>query len=182
VTEQDDTKRVATVDIRQATPVDVPELAALGSRTFAAAFAGRVGDDALAQYLASAFSESRVASELTAPGSVFLLARDGVAPVGYARVLADEPHASVPSRKAIRIVRIYVEHDRLGTGLGAALMSAVVSEARHMGGDALWLRVWQQNHRAIRFYERVGFFTCATLEFEMMGSPKTDLVMWRSLA
>ncbi|HTK31457.1 MAG TPA: GNAT family N-acetyltransferase [Candidatus Saccharimonadaceae bacterium] len=179
--ERDDTKR-ATVDVRHATPADVPELAALGVRTFAAAFAGRVGDDALAQYLASAFSEAQIASELAAPGSVFLIARDGDTPVGYARVLADEPHASVPSRKAIRIVRIYVEHDRLGTGLGAALMNAVVSEARHMGGDALWLRVWEKNHRAIRFYERAGFRTCATLEFEMMGSPKTDLVMWRSLA
>src|SRR5690242_5604600 len=98
MTERNDTKRVAAIDIRHATPADVPELAALGSRTFADAFAGRVGDDALAQYLASAFSESQIAGEMAAPGSMFLLARDGDTPVGYARLLADEPHASVPSR------------------------------------------------------------------------------------
>ena len=70
---------------------------------------------------------------------------------------------------------------RIGTGVGAALLRAGIDEAIRAGRDGMWLRVWERNERAIRFYERFGFNTCGTIEFEMIGGLKTELIMWLGL-
>ena len=49
-----------------------------------------------------------------------------------------------------------------GTGAAAALMSAIINAAQSAGIEQLELFVDTQNHRAIRFYERMGFERIAT--------------------
>ncbi|TXS18842.1 GNAT family N-acetyltransferase [Streptomyces sp. wa22] len=52
---------------------------------------------------------------------------------------------------------IYVDPDRIATGIGGALLAEVTTRARAdgFGGMALW--VLKENARARRFYERAGF-------------------------
>lgn len=54
-----------------------------------------------------------------------------------------------------RVGAIYVAPDHLGTGVGAALMAAVLDAFD--SGELVWLQVAAYNSRAIRFYERWGF-------------------------
>jgi hypothetical protein len=42
---------------------------------------------------------------------------------------------------------------------------------------SFWLRVWEHNQRAIRLYTSWGFERQSTLDFDMLGSIKTDWLM-----
>jgi hypothetical protein len=48
-----------------------------------------------------------------------------------------------------------------GIGVGSALLSAVVDEARAIGCPRVWLVTTNDNTRALRFYQRHGFDLCA---------------------
>jgi len=166
-----------SIVVRRAEIADKVALSSLGARTFWEAFIPKIDASDLSDYIATAFSEARIEEELTASGCIFLVAERNGQPVGYARLLAEDAPAEVVSLPALHLVRIYVEQGLIGTGVGALLMAACVDEARRAGSRTLWLRVWEENASAIRFYERWGFRKCSTIEFEMLGSMKTDWVM-----
>lgn len=57
----------------------------------------------------------------------------------------------------LEVARIYVVHDFIGKGVGNCLMEYIVELAKEWRMEAIWLAVWEHNHRAIRFYKRWGF-------------------------
>lgn len=69
----------------------------------------------------------------------------------------------------------------MGTGLGAALMKASIAHARHGRQPCIWLRVWKRNRRAIDFYAEWGLSRHSLVDFEMLGSIKTDWLMSKRL-
>ena len=79
---------------------------------------------------------------------VFLLARDGAAPVGCGGVRLLEPGVG-------EIKRMYAA--RPGEGIGAAVLAALETEAHARGYGALWCETRRVNEGAVRFYERHGY-------------------------
>ena len=60
-------------------------------------------------------------------------------------------------------------------------MAAALDAARAQGHDAAWLSVWQQNARAVRFYEKQGFRVGGRIQYVFDGTPEDDYLMIRSL-
>ena len=61
-------------------------------------------------------------------------------------------------------VVIAVVPDQRGTGMGGALLRGLLDTARSQGFDALGLSVREDNHVAIRLYERSGFLKLSSGE------------------
>jgi ribosomal protein S18 acetylase RimI-like enzyme len=57
----------------------------------------------------------------------------------------------------IELISMWVAPDARGLGVADSLISAVVGYGSGVGATALRLSVRRANHRAIRFYQRVGF-------------------------
>ena len=62
-------------------------------------------------------------------------------------------------------------------GIGEKLLDHCVGFARDLGKEVLWLGVWEENPRAIRFYEKHGFTRVGTLEFPYANSIGINAVM-----
>jgi ribosomal protein S18 acetylase RimI-like enzyme len=82
---------------------------------------------------------------------------------------------------AIELVRLYVDQAWQGAGIGRALLSAAFDAARAMGGQALWLGVWERNERAIAFYRRHGFERVGEHTFTLGTDRQLDHVMVRRI-
>jgi ribosomal protein S18 acetylase RimI-like enzyme len=52
---------------------------------------------------------------------------------------------------------MYVAHERTGRGIGAALMKALIDDARATRLELLVLTVTEGDGAAVRLYERCGF-------------------------
>jgi ribosomal protein S18 acetylase RimI-like enzyme len=74
-----------------------------------------------------------------------------------------------------------VDQAAVGSGIGAALMRAVLDAARRNGRKTLWLGVWERNARAIAFYERWGFEVVGEHVFRLGSDEQTDLIMERAV-
>lgn len=156
---------------------DASLLATFGARAFRDAFGEDNAPKDMEAYLAAAFSVEQMEAELKDPASTFLLAYDGGAVVGYAKIKEGEAPACVTGPSPVELVRIYVAQSAIGRGYGGRLMSACLEEAKKRGGATLWLGVWQQNERAIRFYERWTFRKVGTQIFKLGEDEQRDWVM-----
>ncbi|MEK6283110.1 MAG: GNAT family N-acetyltransferase [Acidobacteriota bacterium] len=168
--------------IRHGNPRDAELLADLGARTFSETFAPDNTIENMAAYLASAFSREQQAAELADPHCLFHIAEtDGVA-LGYAMLRSGDVADGVTGVKPIELVRLYVSQQNLGSGMGAALMQASISEAKQRGYQTLWLGVWEHNTRARAFYRKWNFHDVGTHVFHLGDDPQTDILMQRSIS
>lgn len=174
----------AGFSIRLATPDDAPALAAAGSAFFRDTFGPANRPEDMEDYLAHAFTESRLRAELTEAGARVLIATgsDG-AIVGYVHVRlgAAAATSSMPASRSAEIARLYADRRWHGRGLGAALMDAAVRMAVQWGAEVLWLGVWEQNPRAIAFYAKHGFVDVGEQEFLLGSDRQRDRIMARRL-
>lgn len=167
--------------IRRATEADAALLAELGARTFADSFANQNTPEDMAAYLAQSFGPEVQRAELADPQHTFLiLENDGVA-IGYAHLRTGTPPACVSGSKPVELSRLYVSSAFQGSGVGAQLMEACLTEARQAGYQTMWLGVWKQNVRAQAFYQRWDFSVVGEHIFQLGADQQMDWLMERLL-
>lgn len=162
-------------------PGDAARLAELGARTFAETYGADNTEADIAQYIAATYGKSLQRTELESADTEYVLAEIGAELVGFALLREGPQPAYVPGMHAVEIRRFYVSRAMHGRGVAAKLMSATREAARKRGADALWLGVWAENRRAIRFYEKQGLEVVGRQSFVLGGDEQSDLVMARLL-
>jgi GNAT superfamily N-acetyltransferase len=169
------------ITVRRASLDDANLLSQLGARTFEETFAAENTAEDMAAYLASNFSVAQQTKELSDHSSIFLIAEVDGAAAGYAKLHASEPDESIEGTEPIELVRLYVSHTWLGSGVGAALMRACLDEAGSAGYKTIWLGVWERNARAQAFYRKWDFRAVGQHVFQLGSDAQTDVLMERNL-
>jgi len=169
--------------IRPADAGDIKPLAELAARTFKDAFAKDNDPEDVQSYIDQSFSPERLRAELANADNLFLLAflAEADFPVGYAKLRSGTLDPSVRGPDPVELERLYVDQGAIGSGIGAALMRAVLDAARRGGHKTLWLGVWERNARAIAFYQRWGFEVVGDHAFRLGSDEQTDLIMHRAV-
>jgi ribosomal protein S18 acetylase RimI-like enzyme len=146
------------IRISIAATTDAELIADLSRRTFYETFAPHNTPENMEQFLQTQFSREVLIRQVGAPRNTFVLARLNDQPVGYARLYeATELPRGIAGTNSIEIARLYAEQQVIGKGIGKALMHACLDVARQKEKEWIWLGVWEHNHRAIAFYEKMGF-------------------------
>jgi ribosomal protein S18 acetylase RimI-like enzyme len=128
-------------------------LSELGAKTFYDSFANDNTPENITSYIRESFSPELQFNELSDPYNVFLVAEVENMPVGYVQLVMESKDESIKGTKPMEIRRIYAVQEFIGRGVGKALMSASIQEAKQRGCDCIWLGVWEKNQRAIDFYQ-----------------------------
>jgi len=99
--------------------------------------------------------------------------------VGYALVVSDEGANSFSS---FELKRLYIFYRFHGSGLGKRLMEDVLSFAKRMKSETIWLQVHEANNHAIEFYKRLGFVQTGADLFRAGEGSYRVLTLRRTLA
>ena len=170
---------MATIEIRYGTADDAEVIANLGRDTFVASFGPHNTASNMEAYVNKAFDVNNIRAEIEDPAATFLMASDGGADVGFAKLVESQAPVCVDGPAPVELERIYVASDRTGAGIGAPLLEGTMTVARDIGFQTLWLGVWEHNEGAIRFYRRHGFREIGTIPFTLGDENQTDIVMAR---
>lgn len=166
---------------RKATADDAEALAYLGAATFMATFAFDHPGKPLLEHLRDHHSAAYYADALGRPGVDFLIGETPLgAPVGYA-MITPPSHPELQQDGDIELKRIYLLGPWQGGGNGRDLLSRVLEVADKRGARRLLLAVYEENVRAIAFYERAGFVAIGDTVFMVGQVPFRDLVYARKL-
>lgn len=78
---------------------------------------------------------------------------------------------------ALEIERIYVLKDYHGKKIGQKLYEKAIEIAKEKDAKYIWLGVWEENHRAINFYQKNGFEVFDKHIFVLGNDEQTDIMM-----
>jgi len=163
--------------IRKATITDLKILKEIGKRTFIETFASENSSENMTEYLESAFTTEKLMSELTNINSEFYFAEMEGEVVGYLKVNFNDSQTELKVSNALEIERIYVLKEFHGKKVGQILYDKAIEIAKKKSLNNVWLGVWEQNPRAIRFYEKNGFKVFDKHIFRLGNEEQIDLMM-----
>ena len=164
-----------TVEYRDATIDDAPELAELGAATFTDTFGHLYQPDDLAVFLKNHSIEAWE-KELTDSAFAVRVAEKEGKMVGYAK-LGPQHLPFEPRGEAAELRQLYVVEEMKGQGVAHTLIDWVIEGARDRRADHLYLSVFTDNHRARRFYEKLGFEAEGTYHFMVGNHADDDRIM-----
>jgi ribosomal protein S18 acetylase RimI-like enzyme len=167
----------ATVKIRRAAASDAAAVAELAARTFADWFGAANRAEDLDAHLERSYGDELQRREIEDRDWVTLLAESDGRAIAYAQVKRGEAPACVDGEAPIEIARFYVDRAFHGKGIAQELMARAIDASRELGGETIWLGVWERNPRAIAFYEKCGFRDCGSHPFLVGSDLQTDRVM-----
>ena len=159
--------------VRQATEDDAEILSRFAAQTFQETFGPDSKPSDMDAYLRKAFSPALQRAEIANNAATIILASDRESTdgglIGYVHLIADQ--------SAIEMKRLYIATLWKGRGLAQLLFDKALEEGRRREGQRLWLTVWEQNHRAIAFYKKMGFRISGQETFQLGEDVQTDHVM-----
>ncbi|MDO9479449.1 MAG: GNAT family N-acetyltransferase [Hydrogenophaga sp.] len=167
--------------LRQATPDDAVTIAALSVQVFLDTYATEGIRPDLAREAFSHYSAQAFATRLAEPDRVFLLCEHATGLLGFAELLLRPLPAPAQPTVGAELVRLYVQPQAQGIGIGRGLLQAAESAAADRGLLHLWLTVWEDNHRARGFYEAVGYTDIGATSYTFQGNTYGNRIFAKAL-
>ncbi|WP_109300690.1 N-acetyltransferase [Aquimarina sp. AU474] len=154
------------------------KLLEIGYQTFYDAFGPPVNtEENIQEYLKEKFTLDQINKELAEPDSEFYFALIDTQIVGYIKVNFNDAQTEKIQGNGLEIERIYIVKMHQGKNFGQILFNSCLNIAENRNVDFIWLGVWDQNTRAIRFYERNNFKIFGKHQFVLGTEIQTDMMM-----
>lgn len=149
----------AMISLVQLTPADADLLADMGGVSLLQSHGHSAPAEVMQAYVDKSFSAEACAAELSNEAHVFYAAFYKHQPAGYFKTIYNIPHKAVNLQPVTKLERLYVLNQFFELKLGQPLLQKAVELSKEAGDKGMWLNVWKENKRAIRFYEKQGFQT-----------------------
>ena len=168
-----------TISYRHGSPADAATLDTIFNISFCDTFARLYRAEDLDAFLSS-FGVADWEAQLGDSRFAFRIGESDGEPVGYVK-LGPLKLPVQTDRAAILLDQLYILKDYHGTGLAHGLMDWALDEARRRGAQEIYLTVFPENRRAVRFYERYGFEPAGRYDFMVGNHADEDIIMRKSL-
>ncbi len=163
--------------LREVQKEEVALLQQMSVSTFRDAFGSQNSRENMDLYLSEMMSVEHITREYNHPDSTFYFALVDEEIVGYLKLNTGSAQNETHLGKSMEVERIYVLKEHQSKGIGKLMFEEAISKARQCGMEVLWLGVWDQNTRAITFYERIGLKIFDTHSFMLGTDIQTDKLM-----
>ena len=163
--------------IRKINIDDLETLRNLSIQTFKETFEEVNTEEDMQKYLLENLSIEKLKSELENPNSEFYFAENNDEILGYLKLNFKDAQTEKLEENHFEIERIYVLKAFLGQKIGQILFDKAIEIGREKNLEYVWLGVWEENHRAIRFYGKNGFEIFGKHDFVLGEDVQTDLLM-----
>lgn len=165
------------IKITKATLNDIDQLQKIGRQTFEETFSESNSEENMKNYLEGGFSNEKLTTELNDKNSEFYFATLDNEVIGYLKINFGPSQTELKDSKALEIERIYVSKEFHGQSVGQLLYDKAIQMAKLKNVDYVWLGVWEENPRAIRFYKKNGFVEFDKHIFKLGNDEQTDIMM-----
>lgn len=165
------------VEIKKVMLNDIEQLQKISRQTFSETFSAGNTEENMEMYLDKEFSLEKLSAELNDKNAEFYFATENNKVIGYLKLNFGQSQTELKDNKALEIERIYVLKEFYGKKVGQLLYDRAIQIARQKNADYIWLGVWEENLRAIRFYKKNGFVEFDKHIFRLGNDEQTDIMM-----
>ena len=165
------------MQIRKLDITDLENLQKISITTFRETFEEVNSEEDMQKYLDENLNLERLKSELENPDSEFYFIENENKNLGYLKLNFGNAQTEKVEENYFEIERIYVLKAFLGQKIGQSLFDKAIEIGREKNLEYVWLGVWEENHRAIKFYKKNGFEIFGKHDFVLGEDVQTDLLM-----
>ena len=122
-------------------------------------------------------STEELNAELNDKNSEFYFSEFNEKIIGYLKVNIGQSQTNTKDKNALEIERIYVLKEIYGKKVGQSLYEKAIKLAEENNAEYIWLSVWEENLRAIRFYKKNGFVPFDKHIFKLGNDEQSDIIM-----
>lgn len=156
-------------------------LTQVAKNTFITAFETQNNPEDFHSYISEAFAPERLQREWSNKHSTFYFCKLQKTLIGYFKTNIADAQTEFREKMGMELERIYVLSDYQNQGFGKQILDYVVQLANGMGKSYLWLGVWQENPRALSFYEAYGFQKIGTHPYDIGKDRQTDWLLRKNI-
>ena len=166
------------IEIKKVTSTEVNQLQQIGRQTFSETFSESNSEENMKKYLDEGFTVEKLSSEINNPDSEFYFAKENNNVIGYVKINKGQSQTELKNDKmSVEIERIYVLKEFHGQRIGQLLYEKAMELALQLKADYIWLGVWEENPRAIKFYQKNGFIEFNKHIFKLGDDEQVDIMM-----
>jgi ribosomal protein S18 acetylase RimI-like enzyme len=165
------------IQLKRVTLDDVSKLQKIGIQTFTETFGGLNSVADMESYIHSAFDSAKLLAELGDAHTEMYFALHNKQTIGYLKLNRGPAQTELKEQGGLEIERIYVLQAYFGQQVGQLLFDKALQIAQACAVEYIWLGVWEQNARAIRFYEKNGFQQFGSHVFKLGEDEQNDILM-----
>ena len=156
-----------TIEIKKGTISDTDQLQKIGRQTFFESFSSGNTEENM----------RKLTAELSDKNSEFYFATLDNKVVGYLKINFGKSQTDLQQENAIEVERIYILNEFQGKKIGQLLFDKAIQISIQEKADYIWLGVWEENVRAIKFYLKNGFVEFDKHIFKLGNDEQTDIMM-----
>ncbi|MBZ4040988.1 GNAT family N-acetyltransferase [Flavobacterium hibisci] len=168
---------MSNIEIKKISLKEINQLQEISKQTFRETFSESNSEENMKNYLEKAFSNEKITTELINENSEFYFAILENKVIGYLKINFGEAQTELKDSNALEIERIYVTKEFHGKNVGQLLYEKAIERARQQNLKYVWLGVWEENKKAIRFYTKNGFIEFDKHIFKLGNDVQTDIMM-----
>lgn len=155
------------IEIRTPTEKDAHLISLLAAQTFYESHGSSASEEDIKEYEKEKLNVSLFEQELKDPRNIFRIAYLNNVPVGFSKLICNYPNSKIKEPTICKLEKIYVLKEYYDKGIGKPLFNHNLEIARQNSQKGMWLYVWTENERALRFYNKQGFKIIANTFFEI---------------
>jgi len=155
------------MSIKKATINDVNLLASLSVEAFLPAHGHSSPEKDINIYLEANFSIQNFKKEIANPTFEYYLIYHHNKIAGFSKIIFNTPSIHIKEKSITKMERLYLLEEFYGLNLGTQLMNFNSELAKRNNQRGIWLEVWIENFRAIKFYKKMGFTIVGKANFRV---------------
>jgi ribosomal protein S18 acetylase RimI-like enzyme len=160
----------------------MPVLAKVAAQSFWESHGHSASEKEIEEYIANKFSLEQLMAEKREPGAIFRMAFWNGEPAAYSKIVLNRTMKNSEAMNICKMDRLYVLKEFLEHRIGPSLMDDSLRIAKEHQQKGMWLYVWIDNKRAVRFYEREGFKRVGEEGFKISATHSNpNYIMYRDL-
>lgn len=144
-------------EIIRASTKDLDLLVDIGRRSLWESHGRSAPAEVFQAYLDAKVTHAALQQELSDPHNIFNILYHNQKPAGYSKIIYSKPEGDMPDKNVTKMERLYLLQEYYGLKLGHVLLQHNIDLSQRHGEAGMWLYVWKENDRALRFYQREGF-------------------------
>lgn len=159
------------MNIRHAQPDDVSDISRVAERSWETDYPGILNRENVGEIAQEWYAEDRIREELDNEDAILVVAEADDTVVGFAH--------GIWARRTGHILRVYVDPDHRGAGIGRELLATVRDSLLNRGSDRIQAMVLAENDVGNQFYQDAGFEKIDESETTIGGDTYTENVYRR---
>ena len=153
--------------IKKATFNDVNLLASLSVEAFLPAHGHSSPEKDINIYLEANFSVQNFKKEIANPTFEYYLIYHHNKIAGFSKIIFNTPSAHIVGDTITKMERLYLLEEFYGLHLGTELFNFNIKISKENKQVGIWLAVWIENKRGIKFYSKMGFKIVGKYDFKI---------------